>query len=409
MADKLTDADLVDTLKVAQGRTLAEAASILAISTRVLQSRLATAKTRGLTSTSPVVSELDRYKIRAKQLERELKEVHRDNDTAASIRQEIYGLATSTPEPPVWLQKPTKHGLAGVPMVLWSDWHWGEIIRPGEIGGVNEFNPTIGAARVKMLIDKTIDLAFGHMTGAKYPGIVVCLGGDFISGDIHEELAQTNSGRPLQAINEVRDQLIMAISAMADKFGKVVVPCVVGNHGRTTRKPVAKQRVFTSYEWNLYQQLDLWFRNDRRVVFDIPGETDAFVNVLGHRFLLTHGDALGVKGGDGIIGAIGPIARGTFKVGRSEAQIGRDFDTLLMGHWHTYIPRGDAVPAIVNGSLKGYDEYARVVLRVPYSRPLQALWFVHEKHGLTAQWPVYLDDDRRTKHSGKWVSFEERS
>jgi hypothetical protein len=37
---------------------------------------------------------------------------------------------------------------------------------------------------------------------------------------------------------------------------------------------------------------------------------DVHYRVYGVRFLLNHGDMLGVKGGDGIIGAIGPIMRG---------------------------------------------------------------------------------------------------
>jgi hypothetical protein len=155
----------------------------------------------------------------------------------------------------------------------------------------------------------------------------------------------------------------------------------------------------------LYQHLERHFQNDDRFHFQIPNETDYNFAVQGHRFTLTHGDTLGVKGGDGIIGVIGPIARGTTKLGRSEAQIGRDFDTLLMGHYHTYLPRSDAVPVVANGSLIGYNEYARLALRVPYSRPSQALWFMHEKHGFTASWPVYLDELPRLKKKSPWVSW----
>ena len=53
---------------------------------------------------------------------------------------------------------------------------------------------------------------------------------------------------------------------------------------------------------------------------------------------------------------LGPIMRGKFKVGRSEAEIGRPFDTLLIGHWHQALMLKGV---IVNGALKGFDEYAR--------------------------------------------------
>ena len=293
-------------------------------------------------------------------------------------------------------------------MVFWSDWHWGEVVAREQVGGVNTFNRKVAETRVQRLVAHTIDLCKNHMTNPNYPGIVVCLGGDFITGAIHEELAVTNWGTVQQQFIEVQGQLEAALRTIADAFGKVFVVGVVGNHGRDTIKPRFKNRVYENYEWNLYCQLERTFKADKRFLFQVPGETDAFFTVYGHRFLLTHGDCLGVGGGDGIIGALGPITRGTVKVGRSEAQIGRDFDTLLMGHWHTYIPRGEAVNVIVNGTLKGYDEYARLKLRVPYSRPSQALWFMHPEHGVTAQWNIYLEPARKVGKNEEWVSFNRR-
>ena len=345
--------------------------------------------------------EIRSLRFQVKSLAQDIKAIERQNDTALSIRKTIYSLAAPEINPPKWLISERVAGAPGIPMTMWSDWHWGEIVRKEEVGGVNSFNRAIAKERLRRLVANVIDLAMRHMVKPQYPGIVVCLGGDMISGNIHEELRETNDGHVQQSLIELQDELVAALLIIADKFGKVFVPCVVGNHGRTTMKPRAKGRVFENYEWNLYCQLERYFRNDKRFHFVVPGETDVHFSVLGHRFLLTHGDTLGVRGGDGIIGALGPIARGAVKVGRSEAHIGRDFDTMIIGHWHTYIPRGEATPVIVNGTLKGYDEYARLYLRVPYSRPSQALWFVDAKHGITAQWQIFLDERRKSnqKHS----------
>jgi len=341
---------------------------------------------------------------RVRQLERELKEIGREKDSAEDVREIIYRLSAQSPNPPKWISRARQHGPPGVPMCMWSDWHWGEVVNRTEVGGVNAFNRTIAKQRLNMLVEHTIDIAVKHMVKPQYPGIIICLGGDFFTGTIHDELRETNEGFVFQIMAELQDQMASAIDRMADAFGHVFCPCVVGNHGRTTLRPRAKGRVYENYEWNLYCQLERHFRGDKRVQFMIPGETDAYFSVFGHRFLLTHGDTLGVKGGDGIIGFVGPITRGAIKVGRSEAQIGRDFDTLLMGHWHTYVPRGDASAALVNGSFKGYDEYARLMLRVPYARPSQALWFVHPRHGFTAQWPIYLDETPKHKKS-EWLTW----
>jgi hypothetical protein len=373
-----------------------------------LEARRAYDRERSKVKPADQVTPEARLRLDNERLRAEVKALTREADTAARIREEIYDLAGRIPDPPTWLHAEHARDTPGVPMVMWSDWHWGERVYKEQVAGVNEFNRRIAKIRVRSLVDKTIMLAKEYMVKPDYPGVVVCLGGDMITGDIHDELRETNEGTVQQCLIEVEDQLIAGLSAMADAFGHVFVPCVVGNHGRDTLKPRAKNRVYTSHEWNLYCHLERHFKNDKRFLFQVPGETDAFFKVFGHRFLLTHGDALGVKGGDGIIGALGPIARGTIKVGRSEAQIKRDFDTLIMGHYHTYIPRGEAVHAIVNGALKGYCEYARVGLRVPYSRPSQALWFVHPHYGITAQWQVYLDRQRQSSQSSEWVSFERR-
>jgi hypothetical protein len=414
MADHLTDAQLIQRCIASEearhnGFTQASAAESLGIAPRVLRESLETARARGLSAASHVPDELDRAKAKISRLEAEVKGLQRATLTAEQVREEIYGLSSLLPEPPKWMTKVAKTvKTAGVPMTIWSDWHWGETVHATEVGGVNEFNRAVAHARVQRLVKTTISLAKEHMVRPSYPGIVVCLGGDMITGAIHEELAWTNWGSVQEQFLEVQEDLIWALSKVADAFGRVFVPCVIGNHGRNTIKSHMKGRVVQNYEWNLYNQLERTFRGDKRFQFLVPGETDAYFSVYDHRFLLTHGDTLGVKGGDGIIGALGPIARGTFKVGRSEAQIGRDFDTLLMGHYHTYMPRGGAVSAIVNGSLIGYNEYARLGLRVPYSRPSQALWFVHPDHGITAQWEVYLDDKRKSAEGAQWVGWQAR-
>lgn len=402
------DASLIATLLVAEGKTRSAAAAALGISRRTLQDRLSTAAARGITIRSSGLTPEAKLKLENVRLKAEVMSLTREVESADRIRETIFGLSSMVPKPPEWLHAEHPKDSPGIPMTIWSDWHWGERVFKEQVGGVNEFNRKIAKVRVKELVDRTIVLAKHHMVNPDYPGIVVCLGGDFITGDIHEELRETNEGTVQQSLLEAEEHLLAGLLRFADEFGKVFVPCVVGNHGRSTLKPRHKNRIYTSYEWNLYCHLERHLRDDKRFLFSVPGEADAYFKVFDHRFMLTHGDSLGVKGGDGIIGALGPIARGTMKVGRSQAQVGRNFDTLLMGHWHTYIPRGEAVPVIVNGTLKGFDEFAHTGLRVSYSRPSQALWFVHPTYGVTAQWQIFVDKKRQSAGSSEWVAFEKR-
>lgn len=320
------------------------------------------------------------------------------HDDATSIMDQVTDMLSWMPDAPAWTVRPGKEGTRGCPVTIWSDWHFGEVVNPKEVGGVNKYNSKIAAARVERLVKTTIDLCYNHMGRAnvKYPGIVVCLAGDMIGGAIHPELEITNDRTTPQAMFEVGQLIRAGLKTLLEHFEHVWVIAVVGNHGRSTLKPRMKQRVATSNELVVYKMVQQSFEKEKRIDFLIPDEADAFFSVFGHRFMLTHGDALGVKGGDGIIGALGPIMRGTIKTHNSEAKIGRDFDTLLIGHWHQYIPLRTV---ICNNSLKGYDEFAKLVLRAEYSRPSQALFFCHPEHGLTAFWEVYLEGRRKAKKS----------
>lgn len=411
MQNKITDAEIIHRLRTIQemnGKTRAQVAAKLGISGAQVGWTNQQAKARGLTADTVIADPLEIAKNENKLLKAALAEARKDKEDAASIRQEIYELAARTPAPPKWLVKQGTAGHRGTPFLLCSDWHFGETVKSEEVGGTNEFNSEIARQRAERLFKTTVDLAFNHMgrSKIKYPGIICALAGDMTTGEIHPDLIDTDR-RVLETLNDLEEVLIPGLTLLADHFGLVYVPCVCGNHGRNTLKRRTSAYVHTNYEWHLYTSLEKHFRRigDKRVQFDIPDETDIYFKSYGHKYLLTHGDNLGVKGGDGMIGALGPITRGAIKVGRSEAQIGRDFDTVVMGHWHQKLI-GPGNSYIVNNSLKGYDTYARLQLRAPYTRPSQALWFTHPEHGITAHWDVYLDKLRNASENKRWVEFQ---
>lgn len=411
---KLTDAqcqETVDAVHLHGGVT--QAAAALRVNRETLNARNRTAVNRGFKpqGQSAKDRELVGLKDRVNALTAELKAVHRDALTEDRIRDEIFGLSRQPiTVPPKWVLEASKAATSGpgVPSVLWSDWHWGEVVQPAQVAGINKFDLDIAHARAKMLVSRTIDLCFNHMVKPNYPGIVINLGGDMVSGDIHEELAESNEVKSMPTVLDITTRLIWMLEQMADRFERVFVPCVAGNHGRTTKKSPFKNRSFTNFDWQIYHLLQMHFKakGDKRLVFMIPDGADAPYTVYNHRYLLTHGDNLGVKGGDGIIGALGPILRGSFKISNANSSIGQPFDTLLMGHWHQYIPLRRV---IVNGTLKGYDEYAMLALRAGPEDPCQALWFTHPKRGITAHWAVKLTDDKATwQEPLDWVSFRQQ-
>jgi hypothetical protein len=315
------------------------------------------------------------------------------------VKRKILGLADAPSNPPQWLNPGrVAKGGAHVPTLMLSDMHWGERVYPTQVNGVNEYDIAIAQKRLRSAIERTVDLCLHHMVTPDYPGIVLALGGDCLSGDIHEELSETNDVPVMPALLDLRDCLVWAIGRLAEEFGRVFIPCVTGNHGRNTRKPRAKGRNFTNFDWLLYQILARHFEADQRVQFYIPDGSDAHWTVFGHRYCMTHGDQF--RGGDGMIGALGPIIRGDHKKRSRNGQIDLGYDTLLMGHFHqlTMLQR-----LIVNGSLKGYDEYAASG-NFGYEPPQQALWLTHSERGITFSMPVHVEE-RRKPASQKWVEF----
>jgi hypothetical protein len=312
-------------------------------------------------------------------------------------------LVSEAKDTPIWMtdakQKKNSHySTTGVPVIFASDWHFGENVNPLEINNVNEFNRTIARERARRFFDRAEDLLTNHIVNPKYPGIVLLIGGDMVTGEIHEELANTNDCTTPEAWLDLYEIFRWGITKLADRFGKVFIPCVTGNHGRMTHKLQHKQRNKKNWDWMLYSMLADWFKNDKRVQFSIAGGTDTHFKIYNKRFCLSHGDQF--RGGDGMIGAIGPIMRGNHKKKSRNSAVDLSYDILLLGHWHQYI---QLESLIVNGSLKGMDEYA-YANNFGFESPQQAMFVVHPKHGITIRMPIKLDDAR--VHEKEWLSVK---
>lgn len=347
-----------------------------------------------------LMSKLVEANDKIRQLEASIAAQAKEELSAEYIKKQIIGLRDSKPKIPSWtIKKQSKKSQAGIPTLFASDWHWGEIVDPNQINGVNEYNIAIAQDRAKAMIEKATDLLKNHVAHSDYPGIVFVLGGDMVSGDIHEELMATNEMEIMPTVLDLFGVLTWCINTLVNEFGNVFVPCVSGNHGRNTHKIRAKGRNFTSFDWLLYQFLAKRFEDDDRVVFHIPDGSDAYYSVYGHKYLLTHGDQF--RGGDGVIGALGPIIRGDHRKRSRNAQIDMEYDTMLLGHWHQLI---QLERLIVNGSLKGYDEYA-YQNNFGFEPPRQALWLTHPEHGITFSMPVYVDRKHRAT-SKEWISWK---
>lgn len=334
-------------------------------------------------------------------LQAELTEARAEQSTAEMVR-EFVGttkLALEQVKPPSWTvsAKPAKS--PGIPTLCLSDLHWGESVKSEQIGGVNSYDLNVARRRLRTVVETTISVARILDPDMRYTGIVVPLGGDMISGNIHEELQATNELNTMPTLLDLYKHLVPAIKLLADTFGNVFLPCVTGNHDRDTKKIWSKDRQHTSFSWLLYQFLGVAFADDKRVSFYIPDSSDAMYRIYGLRYLLTHGDQF--RAGDSIIGPIGPILRGEQKKLAARQAVNQDYDVMVFGHWHRRLIdqrlRG-------NGTLKGYDEWAAQNNFRPEPAS-QNFWITHPDYGITFDVPVFGDLGAKGAGSLAWVSW----
>jgi len=331
-------------------------------------------------------AEAERFRLNAR-VDEKTRELSAAKTLIRSLQSEVDRLAvvenflktTSLNQEPNWC-KPSKRKAKqehGTVTLLLSDLHLDEVVRPEEMDGRNAFNREIAELRLKRVFEGLIEQTSHYHQGTIYDGCVVLLGGDMVSGAIHEELRETNEYPVPATIKHWTPLLAAGLNLLADAFGKVHVASVVGNHGRFTTKPRYKLRAFDNADWLISALLAERFATDSRFTFDVPEGTDAYVSVYDTRILLTHGDQ--ASGGGGIGGIWPPIMRL-----KARKQANNTFDHMCIGHWHQFV---HSQGITVNGSLKGYDEFASGH-NFAFEEPRQAMFIITPERGIT--WPVEI-------------------
>jgi hypothetical protein len=302
-------------------------------------------------------------------------------------------LVTADAESPSWtLPENNEKGYSdNIPVLLVSDVHYGENVNPREVPDGNCYSPRVSDERWDRLINNTILKT--RAKGKSSKGIVVCFLGDDISGDIHDELKETNYQTPIDACMSVAQQKIKMLKAFEQEFGKVWAISVMGNHGRTNKKPQSKGVSEHNYDTLITAIVQRQLEENKNITFYTPKSGEAYFELCGYNFLATHGDRIGSRGGQGFIGCSATIARGQHKTRQAYSQIKKPIDWLLIGHFHTPILLEHT---IANGTLVGYSQYARD-LKIEPSYPSQTLFYVDKTYGVTDVSRIYVTNQEQLK------------
>lgn len=264
-----------------------------------------------------------------------------------------------------------------------SDWHAEEIVVPAQVNGLNEFNLEIADQRITRFFQASTNLMKKHLNpGVHIHDVVMLLGGDFITNDIHEELVENVALKPTEAIIWVQNRLVAGINFyLTHTPYTYTFVCKVGNHSRTTKKTHFSQENGHSLEYLMYRFLANEYRNEPRVRFVIDGGYLSYMDIYTTTVRFHHGHAVKYNGGVGGL---------TIPTNKSIASWndGRRAHLDVFGHFHTSFDGGKF---IANGSLIGYNSFA-VSIKAPYERPQQSLFLIDKRRGRTCHWPILVGE-----------------
>jgi hypothetical protein len=328
-----------------------------------------------------------RDKDSAATLRAALAEAERRAADAEDIRASVLGLMEPPPRPRlVHIQHAAEAKGYTVVMPI-TDLHYGEVVLLDEMDGLNSYDVQTARRRLGRLADRAVNVVESYYPSTER--IVLFVGGDLISGDIHPELKETNAPAVPIAVKEAGEYLAGVIIKLRGHFGcPIDVYQAPGNHARTTPKPQSKRRAATSLDLLVGDFAELCVKGAAApdTTFFRTSSPDAYFSTYGFNWLATHGDAMGAGGGTGYIGASQAIVRGHRKLMDTAWRSGKAIHYVLTGHFHTGMksPFGWG-----NGSVVSYSEFSRDKRYDPQAAE-QWLLAVHPKHGVVGEHPLYL-------------------
>ena len=264
-------------------------------------------------------------------------------------------------------------------VILCSDWHVEETVDPATVNDLNAYDPREAERRAENLFHGAAWLTCMAARATTVRDAIVWLGGDLISGYIHEELAESNSLSPTEAILLVQRLVVAGLRSLLEQtqLEAIRVVCSYGNHGRTTPKRRVSTAAKNSFEWLAYHSIRAQLADEERITFSIADGAHSYAEVYGTTIRFHHGDD--VRGGSS--GLEAPTRRAV-----SAWDSTRKADLTVIGHYHQFRDYGRV---IVNGSLIGWNAYAQSI-RAQFEEPRQAWFLVDKARGKTLVSPLWV-------------------
>jgi hypothetical protein len=268
-------------------------------------------------------------------------------------------------------------------VALLSDVHAEErVVRTDAIH--NEYDLEIAQRRVGRFFSGVTWLVQHAARDFAIDGLVLWLGGDLITNQLHEESAETGALPPAEAILVVRDWIVSGVRQLLAELPdvpRIAIPCSIGNHGRTTKRMRATTGYGHSWEWLMYHVLAGDFAGEPRVSVHATRDLIQYQDVYGYRLAFHHGHSMRYNGGVG--GITIPATKQVLRW-----QQWQRCDYYHFGHFHTQLDLGAYA---FNGSVIGPNAYALSIGASP-EPPQQSFYLLDSKRGKTHVCPVWVGE-----------------
>ena len=281
-----------------------------------------------------------------------------------------------------------------------SDGHHDAVVRPEEVGGLEEYNFPISCARAERYVNTVVEWTQNTLAPKfHFPVLWVLAYGDFTSGEIHRACERSyyrNQFKNCLAIGQLHALMYRDLAA---HFEQVNVLYLAGNHGRRTPK---KDFLGAHDNWDYLvgEIARLHCRGLENVYFTIPDAWSANVNINGVGFNVSHGDDVRSNLG---IPWYGMVRRQKGLIALGAAAGARRCRYFCCGHHHAASTLSDVDgELLINGSWLGTDAFAYNSLS-GYREPAQWFHGVNPKYGVTWRMNVKLQHESEKNGPQRYI------
>jgi hypothetical protein len=265
-----------------------------------------------------------------------------------------------------------------------TDLHAGEVTTKDEVEGFGEYNPDLFSSRLQALGERLLKFVQVQRSGYDIPHLHILGTGDYVSGDIHEELKVTNAfPAPVQAVRAGYD-LGGLVAMLAPHFATVTSDWITtDNHGRMTRKNQAAQGGFNNWGYVVTHIIQQHCSRLSNVDVRIHPKASTLVTAGRERYLMFHGHE--IKGWAGVP-YYGFDRRAAMEAVKRMGVPDAAYTKLVFGHFHVAV---NTLLYNTGGSLSGTSAFDHGQGR--HALPHQTSWLVHPEHGEFAFTRWWLD------------------